>query len=30
LKSHFIYSILDLLKLKDFSSKIRLYNSNFC
>jgi hypothetical protein len=29
LKSHFMYSVLDLLSLKLFASKIRLHNSNF-
>jgi hypothetical protein len=29
LKSHFMYSLLDLLSLKPFASKVRLHNSNF-
>jgi hypothetical protein len=29
LKSHFMYSVLDLLRLKPFASKVRLHNFNF-
>jgi hypothetical protein len=29
LKSHFIYFVLEILSLKSFASKVRLYNSNF-
>jgi hypothetical protein len=29
LKSHFMYSVLDLLSLKYFASKVHLHNSNF-
>jgi hypothetical protein len=29
LKSHFMYSVLDLLSLKHFASKVHLHNSNF-